>query len=210
MPSSELSSNLAGLVQAWRDAHPDGHQLQRIITAWCRDATSQGIAVDRQLYMLRSQGIGIGGGAAGINVGSPRCPYCWATDGGAHGGLCPNGSSGMAGEMGEPFSGGGGGGTAYLGGVGLPDPVIQPEALSDYVWVILRWMAERPGIDGKFTASMVAHVDLPNSDRGFVFARLIDAERAMLVARWRPDIASPWYWQITPNGLACLAERPAP
>jgi hypothetical protein len=202
------TGNLAWLVQAWRDANPDGRQLQLIITSWCAAATVEGIAVDSQLALLRSQGIGIGGGAAGINPDGGDCAYCKATAGGSHGGLCPRGTSGMAGEMGQPFSGGGGGGTAYLGGLGTPEPVVQIEALSDYVWVVLRWMSERPGIEGKFTASMVASGDLPTTDRGFVFARLVDAERAMLVARWRPDIGSPWYWQVTPYGLAALAERP--
>lgn len=208
MADSGTLGNLAELVQAWRDANPDGRQLQLIIASWCAGACTQGIPVDRQLYMLRSQGIGIGGGAAGINPEGGNCEYCFATDGGSHGGLCPRGSSGMAGEMGQPFSGGGGGGTAYLGGLGTPEPVVPPEMLSDYVWVILRWMSERPGIDGKFTASMVASGELPTNDRAFVFARLIDAEKAMLVARWRPDIGSPWYWQITPYGMAQLAERP--
>jgi hypothetical protein len=32
----------------------------------------------------------IGHGSRGCDPHSPECPLCWATDGGAHGGFCPN------------------------------------------------------------------------------------------------------------------------
>jgi hypothetical protein len=203
------SAALASAVAAWRERNPDGHALQEIVRIWTATATGLGIPVERQLWMLRSQGVGIGGGAAGTNPDGEGCPYCMATKGGSHGGLCPNGTSGMAGENGQPFSGGGGGGTAYLGGIGLRQMLDQGATwLSDYVWTVLRWMAERPGIDGKFTASMVANGGLFDAGRDFIFTCLKDAEEHGYVARWRPDIGSPWYWQLTPNGVAALAERP--
>jgi len=127
MTETDDSRRIKALVAAWREKQQqdgDCRQLQLIIRNWCRDATAHGIPVARQLEMLHLYGIVLGGGGHGRDPDAPPCPYCGATEEGGHGGLCPNGSSGIDGAPGGPDSGGGGGGA--LGALPLPGEESQP------------------------------------------------------------------------------------
>jgi hypothetical protein len=127
MTETEESRRIKALVASWRERQQqdgDCRQLQQLITSWCASATVRGIPVARQLEMLRLYGIALGGGGHDRNPDALACEYCGATGGGGHGGLCPNGSTGINGGPGGPSSGGGGGGA--LGALPLPAEESQP------------------------------------------------------------------------------------
>jgi hypothetical protein len=43
-----------------------------------------------RMHILIQTGVAIGGGGAGTDPSIPGCPYCGASNGGGHGGRCPN------------------------------------------------------------------------------------------------------------------------
>lgn len=96
MTETEDSREIAALVEAWRKTavDPGGGELQAIVRRWCASATEHGISPARQVEMLLLHGVAIGGGG----LTGQECPYCHARGGGGHGGLCPNGTTGIAGE----------------------------------------------------------------------------------------------------------------
>jgi hypothetical protein len=125
LTETEDSQKIAAFLRAWQAEGGDERavQLQRIIRAWCAQATEHGISVARQKEMLNHYGIALGGGGHGRDPDAPPCAYCGATEEGGHGGLCPNGSTGIDGAPGGPNSGGGGAGC--LGAWPLPAGEVQ-------------------------------------------------------------------------------------
>jgi hypothetical protein len=113
------------MITAWRTSGQGDQALQSVVRAWCATATADGIPVARQLELLALCGVLIGGGGRGPNPGLPGCGYCGADPGidgpgAGHGGLCPNGITGI---HGEPGTGAGGGG----GGILLPTALTRKE-----------------------------------------------------------------------------------
>lgn len=111
MTDTEGGRKIAAYLNTWFERNDaNARQLQQFLRLWCEEATAAGIPVARQVEMLNHYGVVLSAGGQGRDLTATPCPYCKRRPDGGHGGLCPNGSTGVNGEPGGLFSGGGGGG----------------------------------------------------------------------------------------------------